>query len=551
MLAARLIACFGAFALGCGVPALQAAPNPPPETASANRPGRSPALGTTEVSSGERNFWPIYTWHAGPDLGTREWTSVGPLLFSRSAADGAKAEGLRPLWVQHVDAEGHFRAGYFLYPVFSYRVDENTYQWNVLELIRNTGRRRGAGPPSSIYSPRGDFEFWPFIFWRQTGDPALSYFGVFPVAGTIKNKLGFDQATWVAFPLYVRTANRGIDTTYAPWPFLRVTSGKAHGFGLWPLFNWREKPGAWKQTYFLWPLGYDATTSPAPDAPAGTPPRHAIGFLPFYARHTGPGYVDENVLWPFFGYTDRTTPARFHETRYFWPFLVQGRGSAYVNRWGPFYTHSIVNGYDKTWYGWPLVRHAEWKDRGLAIERTQLFYFLYWSETQRSATRPAAPEASLTHVWPLYSTWTNGAGRSQFQLFSPLDVFFPGNQKIHDAWSPLFAILRRDQAAPGETRTSLLWNAVTWQRDDARRLRAFHLGPLLSVTRRAAAERISIGHGVVAFTRDATGGWTTRWFDFAPGEKAAGASAHDRGHGPANFPASNPNPPRGDRAGAP
>jgi hypothetical protein len=471
------------------------------------------AQGPLEI---ERNAWPVLVRQTSATPAPAQWTAAGPLLFGRMMPDGSGTEtGLRPLWFEQKDLKGNFRAGFFLYPVFSYRQDETTYQWNVLELIRKTGWRAGARAPQSRYEGVHDFEIWPFWFSRQTGDPALSYRGLFPVAGTIKNKLGFDRASWLAFPLYARTEKRGVVTTSVPWPIVRITRGAAHGFGLWPLFETRERDGAYKQETILWPLGYNNTTYPAADAPAGTPPKRQIGALPFYALHTGPGYRDENFLWPFFGYTNTTQPARFHETRYFWPLLVQGRGDQrYVNRWGPFYTHSIVKGYDKTWYAWPVVRHAEWQDRGLVMSKTQVLYFLYWSEHQRSATNPAKADAALTHVWPLYSEWHNGAGQSQFQLFSPLEVFFPGNEKIRAAWSPLFAIARREQIAPGESRTSLLWNAVTWRRSEARHEREFHLGPLFSLARNPAAARVAIGNGLISWRRTTGSGWKLHWFDF-------------------------------------
>lgn len=464
----------------------------------------------------EQNDWPVLVRQNTPDGDFPQWTAAGPLLFGRLNHDEpGTTTGLRPFWIQRDDAAGHFRAGFFLYPLFSYRRYEHTYRWNVLELLRRTGRRHNAPAPNSRYSTGSDFEFWPFIFWRQTGDPAMSYAGLFPLGGTVRDKLGFDRASWVLFPLYAQTVKRGARTTSAPWPFVRITTGAVHGFGIWPLFEVRERPGAWKQEYFLWPFGYNNTTYPAADSPRGTPPRREIGVLPFYARHTAAGYKDENFLWPFFGYTLHTGATPYHEIRYFWPFLVQGRGKGrYVNRWGPFYTHSITNGYDKTWYAWPLLRRTEWQDRGLDVTRTEFFYFLYWSERERSATHPEKPAAALTHVWPLFSEWHNGAGREQFQLFSPLDVFFPGNEKMRDAWSPLFAIARHEQTAPGESRTSLLWNAITWRRDDLRREREFHLGPLLSVVSKGAERRIALGNGLMAFDREPRAGWKLRWFDF-------------------------------------
>jgi hypothetical protein len=510
MHATRLTAFLGVLAAGCAMFAAE------PVASGSDRPTAT-RLESTHASGAEleTNVWPVWVHRRSATGPGAQWNAGGPLLFGRIADDDSGSlTGFRPFWVQQNDSRGQFRAGYFLYPVFSYRVDENSYQWNVLELIRKTGRRHGAARPVSHFEAVNDFEVWPFWFSRETGDPEMSYRALFPLFGSVKNKLGFDQASWAIFPLYLRTEKRDVSTTSVPWPIVRITKGAAHGFGIWPLFEHKERPGVWRRDTYLWPFGYNHVTAPKPEAPPGTPPTHEIGALPFYARRTAAGYRDESYLWPFFGYTDRTLPARYHETRYFWPLLVQGRGDRFVNRWGPFYTHSVVKGYDKTWYAWPLVRHAEWSERNLTLSKTQVFYFLYWSETQRSATHPEKPAASLTHLWPIYSRWDNGAGQKQFQLFSPLEVFFPGNEKIRAAWSPLFAIARREQSAAGEERTSLLWNAVTWRRSEARHEREFHVGPLYSSLRRSDEERIALGNGLVTFHRSNDAGWKVHWLDF-------------------------------------
>lgn len=466
----------------------------------------------------EHNAWPIFVQRTAPD--GRKETSGGPLplVFKQPAPEGETVSGVRPLWVQRHNAQGDFRAGYFLYPLFSYTVDENTYKWSLFELIRRTDRRASAGAPKSIFDERGEFEIFPFWFSRVTGDPSLSYRALFPVYGTVKNKLGFERLSWTLFPLYVENEKRGAVTTSTPWPFIRVTRGAAHGWGFWPFYNTIDRPGVSHETYYLWPLGYNRVKQPPDDAPAGTPPRHDFGFLPFYAKSTGPGYVDENFFWPFFGYTDRTVPNRYHETRYFWPFVMRGRGDdRTVDRWAPFYTHSVVKGYDKTWYAWPLLRNAQWTDpqHDIAHTKTQFLYFLYWSEVQRSATRPNAPAAALRHVWPFFSAWDNGAGRRQLQVLSPFEVFFPGNEKVRQTWTPLVAVLRREQSAPGNQRTSLLWNLVTWERAASEAHSEFHLGPLLSVRRDAAQKRVAIGNGLFGFQRPAAGqGWRMFWLDF-------------------------------------
>ena len=491
------------------------------------------AAAWADVPEREQNVWPFSVRYRETGAAAEAWSGAGPLLFRRPAADaeGNTAEGFRPFWVQLLNPAGEFRAAYVLYPLFSYTVDENTYKWSLFELVRRWDRRAGAGAPTSVFDQRGEFEVFPFWFSRQSGDPEMSYRGLFPVYGTVKNKLGFERLSWTLFPLYVENEKRGAVTTSTPWPFIRVTRGAAHGWGLWPLFNSIDRPGVSRYETYLWPLGFSSTRYPSPDDPPGTPPRRDFGFLPFYAKSTGPAYINEDYLWPFFGYTDyrkqpkawldfgqKTANAKevhYHETRYFWPLLVQGRGDVtFVNRWAPIYTHSINQGYDKHWYAWPLVRDARWDDEGMTRHRTQLLYFLYWHESQQPAGRANSPTADLTHVWPLFSRWDNGAGRRQWQLFSPLEVFFPGNEKIRHAWSPLFAIARHERRAPGESRTSLLWNAVTWENHAAEERSEFHLGPLLGVTRVADQKRIAIANGLFGFRRNPDNHWQMFWWEF-------------------------------------
>jgi hypothetical protein len=259
-------------------------------------------------------------------------------------------------------------------------------------------------------------------------------------------------------------------------------------------------PGPARHSYFIWPLIWDNTVLPGPNDPEGTAPGTQVGFLPFYTREKSPDSISENFLWPFFGYTERRSPDRYSEQRYFWPFLVQGRGDdRIVNRWGPVYTHSDVKGLDSTWLLWPLFHRTKWVDGDIGQEKTQFFYWIYWSQEQRSVSRPGVAHAYKRHVWPVISAWDNGAGSRQVQIPSPLEVFFPDNPDMRDSWTPLFSIYRYDHRPDGETRNSLFWDAITWRHDASRTLAEFHVGPILGMRRRT----------------DGTD-WTILGFDFGP-----------------------------------
>ena len=452
----------------------------------------------------ESNGWPFYVQQVKAGGAVESGEYLGPLLFTRTDPDGTRVEGFRPFYLHTV--AGKRETSLLFYPFFTWQKEGDDRFFSFFQLI-NARRQTDSGEPT-----RHNFDVWPFYFSRDTGEPAESYRALFPLGGTIKHRLGKDRISFVLFPLYSDVEKNGAHTIYAPWPFLRFIDGAgAHGFEFWPLFGHQGRAGDYDSRFYLWPLIYKSAKNLAEPQP-----RVSVGALPFYTRDTGPGFISETYAWPFCGYTHRTEPDRYDEQRYFWPLFVQGRGDQRtVNRWAPLYTHSVIRGYDKTWVAWPVFRHVRWEDDGLAQEKNQVLFFLYWSQTQRSLTNPAALPAHKTHVWPLLSSWNNGAGRRQLQLFSPFEVFFPNNEPVRQLYSPLVALFRYDQRAPDDTRCSVLFNLLSWKKSP--REREFHFGPLFHSRSTPQSARMSLGLGLFSWSRPpGVARWKLSLFDFHP-----------------------------------
>ena len=453
--------------------------------------GLAAAAAAWPARADETNAWPLYVGRADAYRGLPSWSALGPLLYSGPAPgpEAGHVSAFRPFYVERSDADGS--AVDVLYPLFFYRRYPDSYSWSVFQLVNHQGIYAGVTKAGGATERRLDV--WPFYFSHVSDDPESTYRALLPIHGTIKHQLGFDRLSFTLFPLYVETLRKGTHTTYAPFPFVRAESGAEEGFALWPLGGASRGPGVARHAFFLWPLVWNNTVAPPADALAGTAPGTQVGVIPFYTRERSPASVSENYLWPFFGYTERTSPDRYSERRYFWPFLVQGRGDeATVSRFGPFYTHSDIKGTDSTWVGWPLWHRTEWVYGDLRQTRDQFFYFLYWSGEQRSISHRAAPAAFKRHVWPVVSVWDNGAGSRQVQVPSPIEVFFPDNPDMRETWARFFSLYRFERRPTGETRHSLLWDAVTWRRNAAAGIGEFHLGPLVGVLRAPSGERWSI-----------------------------------------------------------
>jgi len=412
----------------------------------------------------EDNYWPLVTQWNDTATGTTHSSLLGPFGFSNNSKDGT-TQGFRPLIVIRSDADRE--SGHLLYPFVNWESSAEGSQWDIFKLIRWSNMRSDRN--GAIRS----MEIWPFYLGRDTGDPETSYHGLFPVAGTVKNRFGNDRIDWIGFPLYGRFEKKGVVTTTVPWPFIKHISGAGtEGFEFWPVFGSRGKEGEFKETFAIWPLFHYNQRS----LPDGIKTEE-LAILPFYERSLSETAVSETYLWPFFGYTLSKEP-KYREHRWLWPLIVTARGEdRHVNRFAPIYTFSERKGVRKTWVLWPLLRHQAWTEAGLEVEKSQILFFLYWDLEQRSASNAQLASAHKTHLWPLFSHWDNGAGHTQLQVFSPLEVFFQHNEVVRTVYSPLFSLYRLDNRPSGDVHRSFLFNFMTYHREGD--LRQFNLGPLL------------------------------------------------------------------------
>jgi len=444
----------------------------------------------------EENYWPFWVDLKEGDESERTQV-LGPFIekYSTPQRDWT---AVRPFWINYSeDTPLNPWSFHILYPLFSYRAADPGYYWNLFYLIRG-----------SHYETDGELnsktlEIIPFYFYHDNPRvPELSYWGLFPIYGEVKARIFHERISWVLFPFYTEWVNDGETTYGTPWPFVRIRTGNgSSGAALWPLFGHYEKPGHYKYTYFLWPLIY----SRVEDLDKEVPTRN-YGFLPFYTFDEGPGLVSETYLWPFFGYTDREDPY-YRENRYFWPFFVQGRGTPYVNRWGPFYTHSIRKGVDKKWWMWPLLKRTSYETQQLNVRTWSFLYVLWWNQTQTSLNTESDFEASRTYAWPFFSHGNNGEGHKQFQLFTPLQPWLKHNEVVRDLYSPLFALYRYEADEETDTwRHGFLFNLLTLEKEEEGH--RFTLGPILDVRTGEEEGGFSILHGLLGRKRV---GEETQW----------------------------------------
>lgn len=433
------------------------------------------------------SYWPFFVEET--KYGEVEDSNIsffGPLVEQSWRCNG-EFTAVRPIGLHTENYEHETSDDYFLYPFFSTHQTSTQRRWSIFNLIHG----KSECCPDGTTKER--LMIYPFIFSEKGCCRDEGYSGVFPLVGRVENFFGQDSIRWVLFPLYLELQRKEVCRYGLPWPFIRWQDGECAGGGaFWPLYGHFWKENVYDHRYLLWPLIYTNWDHLDKEVPS-----LKEGFLPFYAYERSAKKEALTILWPFFTHLERRDKY-YVEDQFLWPLFVQGRGEEdYVNRWAPVYTHSIHRGVDKQWFFWPLLKVQRWEEQGMNITQEQLLYFLVWKQRQRSIYDPCF-EAKKYHVWPLFSYWDNGCGNKQFQFLSPFEVFFPSNEPVRKTYSPLFAIIKCEQVAPGHARQSILFNLIKTEKSPCGQ--KMSIGPILDVET-GENGRFEILKGLVGYKR--------------------------------------------------
>jgi hypothetical protein len=460
----------------------------------------------------------------GDRLGAGE-IEMGPLAhhFKLTLEDGERIEAVGPIF-SHERSTGHEQWAFtpfltyrrdrlidseemdILYPFITYDRSGEEYKWRFFLMTTISGGRR-----QEEQSRR--FTLFPIVFSQWTREGPLEYFAVFPLGGTIRDRLNRDEMRFWLFPLYAQTRKRDMVTENYLYPIFHVRRGEGlRGWQFWPLMGHETKvPGVstngWgdvelvpghRKDFVLWPLHFRH------DLGLGTTneTRYRI-WLPVYAEQRSPARDSTTWLWPFFTYTDDRAQ-QFREWDMPWPLVVFARGEGKtVNRVWPLYSRARSRTLESNFYLWPIYKynrsHSAVHDR----ERTRWLFFLY-SQTSLTYLETGEKERRWD-FWPFYSRWQEADGRERLQVFSILEPLLPRNEAIERNYSSVWSVWRTEKdPARGRSSRSLFWNiyrrdvmpgARSWSAmfglvryeagDEGRKLRILHV-PVMNQKQKAA-----------------------------------------------------------------
>lgn len=445
------------------------------------------------------NLWPFYDSRYDPVDRAITKGGLGPVFASFRAVDGSvEQEAVRPFYHWRREAQLDREEVESLYPIVQYTRHEQDTQLQIFYGF--DVRREGSNPEER----EERLDLFPFYASGRT-DTGQEYWWIFPLHGTVYDRMGRDEMQIVVFPFYIRTRYKGWENQFAPWPIVKLMGGEdgRTGFHLAPLYAEETIPGKYEWRSFLWPF----FMSQRKDLDTENPEESKVA-LPLVMTIRSPARDTTTYLWPLFTYrVDRER--KFEEWQFLYPLFIIARGEGrHVNRFLPFFTEERY-----VLRGLPLVKEMQVRNFAVLypvyirtedetptslVVRDRILWWLYSDirETGREG------DARRLDMWPFFRYVRNKEGWVTCQGLALLEAFMPGNEVFERNWSPLWAFYTYRRNPQGDEAHSVLWNLVRVEATrDSRTVEV--LGPLIAYREQGEESRLSLLAGLLAFERTA------------------------------------------------
>jgi hypothetical protein len=345
-------------------------------------------------------------------------------------------------------------------PVFTYRKYGRDMRWEVGQWFS------GSRVDSIADKELKRFTIFPIFYYQGAPDPERRFWGLLPVYGTIRNRLGIDQIRFAGFPLWVETKKGKSTTQNILFPVGHVRSGPGlEGWKVWPLAGHEHQepttrtnvldevevvPGH-DTAFALWPLWYRDRLEIG-----GENPQRIDATLPLYYRQRSPQRDHTAVGWPFFSWSEDRAE-KYRQWNAPWPFVSFARGEGKtLNRVLPLFNVGHTKTIDIESYAWPLYRRRHLHTPNMDRDRTQ--YGFYVLVDLKESNPETGQKSRRLDSWPLFAWSRDRSGNERLQVPALAEAFgrSPG---IEANWSPLWSLWRQERnPTTGASSQSLLWN---------------------------------------------------------------------------------------------
>ncbi len=392
----------------------------------------------------------------------RRVEAAGPLYYY-DENDTQRQWAAPPLfsWTQDTGVESEEFD--FLYPLLTYDRYGEEYRFEILQLFAFSG---GQTQEEKL---KKRFTLFPFYFQQRSPVPELNYTALFPLYGTLKDRLFRDRIKFILFPGYVQSRKKDVVTDNFLFPVFHLRHGQhnLHGWQVWPIVGMESKDpssftnqldeieirGGHKKLFAGWPIFFKETRGIGT-----TNEEHQLTVLPAFTKVTSPLRDSATYFWPFGLTITDDREKKFHEIGFPWPLEVIARGEGKtITRFWPLFSRAKNQYLESDFYLWPVYKFNRLHSDPLDRTRLRIMFYLY-SDIKEKNTETGDLKRR-TDLWPLFTAKRDLNGNERLQILSLLEPILPNNKSIERNYSQLWSIWRSEKnAKTGASSQSALWN---------------------------------------------------------------------------------------------
>jgi hypothetical protein len=326
-----------------------------------------------------------------------------------------------------------------------YYMDKDTSEVDILYPLGRFTKERGLLFPLYRHTDQEEredhnhTEIFPVFYGRYKD---TSYWGIFPIYGTMYHRFGYERARFLLLPLYADTKTDDQITYTVLWPIFSY--GEDRLFRVFPLYGWKKTDDTTSQ-YVLWPLIQHSRE-------LGDKKMDAV--LPLFRYDRGPTHQSISIGWPFFTYTTDSV-AQHTSADFPWPLIRIASGAYEEIKVFPFYwSYTDGKTYSRTNILWPLWTKRYWHyDDTKADEEIISVLLTNW------LTRKTTPEGQTSmslYLWPFFHSARDGE-QSQWHFPCIFPFFF--DEGFSRIWGPVLSVAQgaSDQST---SELSILWRTI-------------------------------------------------------------------------------------------
>nr|OCA01197.1 Uncharacterized protein A9P81_0757 [Leptospira interrogans serovar Copenhageni/Icterohaemorrhagiae] len=169
-------------------------------------------------------------------------------LYQKEIRAGESELIFRPFYSSYREEKSAYRFQTVLYPIY---YSEETKYWKVWTFLffftGTSALHEDVGEDSDVLTP--------LLFWGWGDTAREKYFGFFPLAGKLRNKIGYSELSFFLFPIYTNWKYKDYEATSILWPFfLYASSETREEFRIFPLYSKKVHRGKYERYSILWPF---------------------------------------------------------------------------------------------------------------------------------------------------------------------------------------------------------------------------------------------------------------------------------------------------------